>query len=128
MSDLQIGPTQDPEQDLIGTILSRFIVSFLSAIFGFVLIPLGYIIISFLGIDISEFEASSSAYFVVSVAIWLLIGLATPFRSMRRVFEELKGMMIEHAVLFIIAVVVFVFIYWFIITFIVSTIDSIFGI
>jgi vacuolar-type H+-ATPase subunit I/STV1 len=65
---------------------------------------------------------------MVSIAIWILIGLATPFRSMRRVFEELKGMVIEHVVIFIIAVVVFVFIYWFIITFIVSMIISVFGV
>jgi len=65
---------------------------------------------------------------MVSIAIWILIGLITPFRSIRRVFEELKDMVIEHVVYFIIAVVVFVLIYWFMITFIVSRIVSIIGV
>jgi hypothetical protein len=122
MFDLPTDPPQDPEQDLLGTILSRFIVTFLCAILGFVLVPLGYIVSIFLDIDTTEFEASSSTYFMVSIAIWILIGLTTPFRSIRRVFEELKGMLIDHVVIFIIAVVVFIPIYWFIITFIVSMI------
>jgi hypothetical protein len=128
MFALPTDPPQDTEQELLGTILTIFIVTFLCAILGFVLVPLGYIIVTFLTIDITEFEASSSTYFMVSIAIWILIGLITPFRSIRRVFEELKDMVIEHVVYFIIAVVVFVLIYWFMITFIVSRIVSIIGV
>jgi hypothetical protein len=126
MADLPTDSPQDPEEKLFETILSRFIVTFLCAVLGFVLIPLGYIFTSFIGIDITEFEASSSTYFLTSIVIWMLIGLITPFSSLRRVFEELKGMMIEYVVYFIIAVVVFVFIYWFIITYSVSLINSVF--
>ena len=121
-------PPQEPEQDLIGTILKKIIVTFLGAILGFVLIPLGYLIPSMLDLDITEFEASSSAYFMVSLAIWILIGLITPFRSLRRVFEELKGLMMEHVVIFIMAVIVFVLVYWFFISFVVSQIVSVIGV
>ena len=122
MPDLQIDPEEEPEQELFGIILYRIVVIFLSALLGFVLIPLGYIVISFFGFDITEFETSSSTFFIVSLAIWMLFGLCTPFMSLKRLFEDLKGMMVDHAVVFIIAVVVFVFIYWFLITFIVSII------
>jgi len=128
MSDLPTNLPEEPRQELLETILIKVIVTILCAILGFVLIPLGYIITSFLGIDISEFETSNATYFVVSTAIWILIGLITPFRSLRRVFEELKGMMIEYVVFFIIAVIVFTLIYWFIITLIVPMIISVFGI
>ena len=122
MSDLKIDPEEEPEQELFGIILYRIVVIFLSALLGFVLIPLGYIVISFFGFDITEFESSSSAYFIISLAIWILFGLCTPFMSLKRLFEDLKGMMVDHAVVFIIAVVIFVFIYWFLISFIVSII------
>jgi len=122
MSDLPTDPPEEPEQELVETILLKLIVAFLCALLGFVLVPLGYIIPSILDIDVTEFEASSSAYFMVSIAIWIIIGLTTPFKSIRRVFEELKDMFIEHAFIFVIAVVIFVFIYWFLITFIVSII------
>ncbi len=128
MSDIPKDPLEEPEQELFGIILYRSVVTFLSALLGFVLIPLGYVVISFLDVDITEFETSSSTYFIVSIAIWMLIGLITPFRSIKRLFEDLKSILIEHAVIFIIAIVVFVFIYWFLITIIVSTIVSIFGV
>jgi vacuolar-type H+-ATPase subunit I/STV1 len=128
MSALPTDPPQNPEHELFETLLSKFIVTFLFAILGFVLVLLAYVIPSTFDFDETVFETSSSTYFTVSIAIWMLIGLTTPFISLRRVFEELKGIMIQHVVIFITAVVVFVFIYWFIITFIVSTIVSIFGI
>jgi hypothetical protein len=65
---------------------------------------------------------------MVSLAIWILIGLITPFRSLRRVFEELKGLMMEHVVIFIMAVIVFVLVYWFFISFVVSQIVSVIGV
>lgn len=128
MSDLPIEPLEEPEQELLGVILYRFVVTFLSALLGFVLIPMGYFVISFFDVDVTEFEASSSIYFIISTAIWMFIGLITPFKSMKRSFEDLKGILTDHVVIFIVAVVVFVFIYWFLITFIVSIILSIFGI
>jgi hypothetical protein len=127
MSALPTDPQQDPEQELFGTLVSRFIVTFLFAILGFVLVLLAYIIPSTFDFDVAVFESSSSTYFTVSIAIWMLIGLITPFISLRRAFEELKGFMIEHVAIFIAAVVVFIFMYWFIITFIVSTIISVFS-
>jgi hypothetical protein len=128
MSDVPTNPPQNPEHELFETLLSKFIVTFLFAILGFVLVLLAYVIPSTFDFDETVFETSSSTYFTVSIAIWMLIGLTTPFISLRRVFEELKGIMFQHVVIFITAVVVFVFIYWFFITFIVSTIISIFGI
>ena len=128
MSDLPINPQENPEHDLFETILTRFIVTFLFAILGFILVLLAYLVPSTFDFDVTVFETSSSVYFTFSVAIWMCIGLITPFPSLRRVFDELKGFMMEHAFIFIAAVLVFVFIYWFMITFIVSTIVSVFGI
>jgi len=128
MSDLPKDPLEEPEQELLGIILYRFVVTFLSVLLGFVLIPIGYFVISFLDVDVTEFETSDTIYFIVSTAIWMLIGLITPFRSIKRLFEDLKSILTEHVVIFIIAVVVFVFIYWFLITIIVSIITSILSI
>jgi hypothetical protein len=128
MSDLLKDPLEEPEQELLGIILYRFVVTILSVLLGFVLIPIGYFVISFLDVDVTEFETSDTIYFIVSTAIWMLIGLITPFRSIKRLFEDLKSILTEHVVIFIIAVVVFVFIYWFLITIIVSIITSILSI
>jgi len=127
MPNLQINPQEEPEQELYEIILYRFVVAFLSALLGFILIPLGYFVISFFDVDVTEFETSDSIYFILSTAIWILIGLITPFRSMKRLFEDLKGILTGHVVIFFIAVVVFVFIYWFFITIFVSIIMSAFG-
>lgn len=128
MSDLPKDPLEEPEQELLGIILYRFVVTFLSVLLGFVLIPIGYLVISFLDVDVTEFETSDTIYFIVSTAIWMLIGLITPFRSIKRLFEDLKSIFTEHVVISIVAVVVFVFIYWFLITIIVSIITSILSI
>jgi len=128
MSALPTDPPKEPKQELFETILSKFIVTFLCALLGFVLIPLSYVFISFLDVDTTEFVTSSSTYFIVSIAIWILIGISTPFMSIRRVFEVLKDIAIDHVVIFIIAIVVFVFIYWFVITFIVSMVISVLGV
>lgn len=127
MPNLQINPQEEPEQELYEIILYRFVVALLSALLGFILIPLGYFVISFFDVDVTEFEASDSVYFILSTAIWILIGIITPFRSMKRLFEDLKGILTDHVVIFIIAVVVFVFVYWFLITILVSIIMSVFG-
>jgi len=100
MSALPTEPLEEPEQELLGIILYRFIVTFLSALLGFVLIPMGYFVISFLDVDVTEFETSSSIYFIISTAIWMLIGLSTPFKSMKRLFEDLKGILTDHVVIF----------------------------
>ena len=128
MSDLPINPQENPEDDLFDTILTRAIVTFLFAILGFVLVLLAYLVPATFDFDVAVFETSSSVYFAFSVVIWMLIGLITPFAFLRRVFDELKGFMMEHALIFIATVLVFVFMYWFIITFIVSTIVSVLGI
>jgi hypothetical protein len=128
MSDLPKDTLEEPEQELLGIILYRFVVTFLSVLLGFVLIPIGYFVISFFDVDVTEFETSDTIYFIVSTAIWMLIGLITPFRSIKRLFEDFKSILTEHVVIFIIAVVVFVFIYWFLITIIVSIITSILNI
>jgi hypothetical protein len=129
MSDLQIEPLEEPEQDsLFGTVVLRFIVAFICALLGFGFVLVGYAVALYLDIDVTEFGVSTSAYFIVSIVIWIMIGLSTPFKSMSRVFEEFKGVSAVRIAVFILVFAFFVLLYWYLITFIVSIIMSVIGV
>jgi hypothetical protein len=128
MADLQIDPMEEPEEEsLFGTIFLRSIVVFICALLGFGLVLVGYAVALYLEIDVTEFGASTWSYFIVSLTIWIVIGLTTPFRSMSRFFEEFKGISAIRVVVFILALAVFVLLYWYLLTVIVSIIMSVFG-
>ena len=128
MTDLPVDPPEEQEQEtFIGILLLRFMLTFLCAIIGFGLVLMGYAVALFLDIDIREFSAMTSAYFIISMGIWIVIGLSTPFTFISRLFEELKGKSPASVVIIILAIAVFVLLYWFLLTYSVSFIISVFS-
>ena len=84
MPDLPKDPLEQlrtTEQNYLGLYYIRSCVTFLSVVLlGFVLIPFSfYFVISFLDVDVTEFETSSSTYFIVSHCDFDVIGLITTF-------------------------------------------------
>ena len=128
ISDLPIDLPEEQEQEtFFGTIVLRCIVTFLCAILGFGLVLMGYAVALFLDIDIKEFSAWTSAYFIISIGLWVIIGLCIPIRVISSLFDELKGMPPVGVVIIILAFAVFVLLCWFLITYSVSFIMSFFG-
>jgi hypothetical protein len=128
MTDLQIEPPEESEQEsTFGTIFLRFGATFLSALFGFALIILGYIFAIFLNLDLEEFNTYTAVYFSVSIAIWILIGLFTPFALFQRAFDEFKGITFGRAIVIILVIGTFVILHWYIITIVTELLVSIFG-
>jgi len=125
-------PTKLPEeQGQVSTFETVFLISvvtFLCAIFGFVLVILGYCYTLLFGLDSEEFSNYTFVYFSISLAIWSLIGILTPFVYFKDFFEELKGLTFERAIVFIIVVGIFIVMYWYILTFAAQVIVSVFGI
>jgi hypothetical protein len=128
MSDLQNDPQEEQEQETIfGTIILKIIVTFLCGLLGFAFVIAGYAAAILLKLDRVEFSAFTSSYFIISVGIWVVIGLCTPFTVISRLFESMKGMTPVGVVIIILVFAVFVFLYWFLITYSVSFIISVFG-
>jgi hypothetical protein len=129
MSDLPIDSQEEQEQEtFFGTIVLRCIVMFLCTIIGFGLVLMGYAVALFLDIDIKEFSAWTSAYFIISIGLWVVIGLCTPLRVISSLFDKLKGMPPVGVVIIILVFAIFVLLYWFLITYSVSFIMSVFGV
>jgi hypothetical protein len=129
MSDLPIDSPEEQEQEtFFGTIVLRCIVMFLCTIIGFGLVLMGYAVALFLDIDIKEFSAWTSAYFIISIGLWVVIGLCTPLRVISSLFDKLKGMPPVGVVIIILVFAIFVLLYWFLITYSVSFIMSVFGV
>jgi hypothetical protein len=128
MADLPIEPPEESEQEtLFGTILLRVGAMFLSALLGFVLILLGYMFAIVMNLELDEFNAYTSVYFSISVAIWIMIGLFTPFARIQRFFEELKGVTFGRIIVFILVIGTFVIVHWYVITIATELLVSVFG-
>ena len=101
MSDLQLTRRKSKNKShKFGILVLRFIVTFLCTLIGFAFVLAGYDVAILLDINRREFSALTSAYFIISMGIWVIIGLSTPFTSISRVFEELRGMSSVHIVIF----------------------------
>jgi len=128
MEDLQIEPPEESEQESsYGTIFLRFGATFLSALLGFALVLLGYMVAILMDLNLEEFNTHTFVYFIVSIAIWIIIGLFTPFAIIQRFFEELKGVSFGRIIAFILIISTFVISYWYIITLVTQLLVSIFG-
>jgi hypothetical protein len=129
MSDLPIEPPEEQEQDtFFGAMVLKVIVTFLCGFLGFAFVIAGYAAAIVLELDLLEFSTFTSSYFIISIGIWVVIGLCTPMTIISGLFESLKGMAPGGVVIFILAFAVFVLLYWFLITYSVSFIISVFGI
>jgi hypothetical protein len=129
MPNVSINTPKKPEQEsAFETIALRSVVTFLNALFGFVLVILGYGIVSFFEFDSEEFSNYTFVYFSISLAIWIVIGLVTPYVYFRGFFEELRGLTIERTVAFIVVFGIFVIMYWYMLTLLAEMIVSVFGI
>jgi hypothetical protein len=128
MADLQIEPPEESEQlTSIGTKFLRFGAVFLCALLGLLLVFLGYMVAILMNLDLAEFNAYTSIYFCVSIAIWVLIGLFSPFALFQRFFEELKNVSAVRIIIFALVIGTFVILHWYIITITTQLIASIFG-
>jgi hypothetical protein len=128
MTDLQIEPPEESEQEtLFGTIFLRLGAVFLSALLGFALILLGYMFAILMNLELEEFNTHTSIYFFVSIAIWFLIGLFTPFARIQRFFEELKGVTAVRVLVFVLVIGTFVILHWYVITIATELLVSVFG-
>ena len=129
MADLQIEPPDESEQESIfGTIVLRFGTAFLCALFGLISALLGYGFALFLDLELGKFNTYTSVYFSITLALWILIGLTTPFAYFIRFFESFKGMTAGRAVVFILAIGAFVMLHWYMLSFVTELVVSIFGI
>ena len=128
MADLQIEPPEESEQlTSIGTKFLRFGATFLCALLGLLSVLLGYMVAILLHLDLEEFNTHTSVYFIVSIVIWILVGLFTPFALFQRFFEELKGVTVGRVVVFALVIGTFVIVHWYVITFATQLIVSVFG-
>jgi hypothetical protein len=128
MADLQIEPPEESEQEsLFGTIFLRVGTTFLCALLGLLLVLLGYMVAILMNLDLTEFNANASIYFSVSIAIWIIVGLTTPFALIQRLFEELKGVTFGRVIVFVLVVGTFVILHWYIITIATELLVSVFG-
>jgi glucan phosphoethanolaminetransferase (alkaline phosphatase superfamily) len=128
MTDLPIEPPEESEQEtLFGTIFLRLGAVFLSALLGFVLVLLGYMFAIVMNLELEEFNAYTSIYFSVSIAIWILIGLFMPFARIQRFFEELKGVTFGRIIVFVLVIGTFVILHWYVITIATELLVSVFG-
>ena len=129
MADLQIEPPEEPEQlTSFGTKFLRFGATFLCALLGLLLVLLGYMVAILFHLDLEEFNAYPFIYFSVSIVLWALIGLFTPFDLFQRFFEELKGVTAARVVVFALVIGTFVIVHWYVITIATQLIVSVFGI
>ncbi len=129
MADLQIEPPEEPEQlTSIGTKFLRFGATFLCALLGLLLVLLGYMVAILMHLELAEFNAYTSIYFSVSIVLWVLIGLFTPFALFQRFFEELKGVTAVRVVVFALVIGTFVIVHWYVITIATQLLVSVFGI
>jgi hypothetical protein len=129
MPNVSIDTPKKPEQvSAFETYVLRFVATFLCALFGFVLVILGYGFVSFFEFDSEEFSKYTFVYFSISLAIWIVIGLVTPYVYFRGFFEELRGSTFERTAAFIAAFGIFVILYWYVLTFLAGVIVSVFGI
>jgi hypothetical protein len=129
MPNLPIDPLRKSEQvSVFETIFLRSVVTFLSALFGFVLVLLGYTYTVIFDLDSEEFSKYTFVFFSISLAIWITIGLITPYAQFQGFFEELRGLTFERIIVFIVVFGTFILLYWYIITIAAEVIVSIFGI
>jgi hypothetical protein len=128
MTDLQIEPTEESEQESsFGTIFLRFGAAFLCALLGLISALLGYGFALFLDLELGNFNTYTSVYFSITLVLWILIGLTTPFAYFTRFFETFKGMTAGRAVVFILVFGTFVILHWYMLSFATELFVSIFG-
>ena len=129
MPNVLIDAPKKPEQEsTFETIFLRVVVTFLSTLFGFVLVILGYGITSIFDLDSEEFSKYTFVYFSISLAVWMMIGLMMPYVYFKGFFEELRGSTFERIIAFIAVFGAFVILYWYLLTFLAGAIVSVFGI
>lgn len=129
MADLHIDPPEESEQlTSFGTKFLRFGAAFLCALLGLLLVLLGYMVAILMHLELAEFNAYTSIYFSVSIVLWVLIGLFTPFALFQRFFEELKGVTAVRVVVFALVIGTFVIVHWYVITIATQLLVSVFGI
>jgi hypothetical protein len=128
MTDLPIDPPDEKEQETaFGTIFLRLGASFLCALLGLLFVLLGYMFAIVMNLELTEFNTYPSTYFSVSIVIWILIGLFTPFALIQRIFEELKGVTIGRIIVFILILGTFILLYWYALTFATELLVQVFG-
>jgi hypothetical protein len=129
MTNLQIEPPDELEQETaFGTIILRVGTTFLCVLFGLLLVLLGYMFAILMNFDLEVFNTHTSIYFSVSIAIWIMIGLFTPFAAIQRLFEQFKGVTSGRILVFILVIGTFILLYWYIITIATQLLASIFGV
>jgi hypothetical protein len=117
MADLQIEPPDESEEESkYVTILLRFGAAFLCSLFGLISAVLGYGFALFLDLDLEKFNTYTSIYFSITLALWILIGLTTPFTYFIQFFEAFKGMTAWRAVVFIFVAGTFFMVHWYILS------------
>ena len=128
MADLQIEPPEEPEQlTSFGAKFLRFGAAFLCALFGLLLVLLGYMVAILMHLELAEFNAYASIYFSVSIMIWIMIGLFMPFALFQRVFEVLRGVTVGRVIVFVLVIGTFVIVHWYVITIVTKLLVSVFG-
>jgi hypothetical protein len=129
MPTLPIHPPEEPIRDSVfETIFLKFVVTFLSTLFGFVLVILSYGYTYLFDLDSEEFSMYTFVYFSISLAIWFTIGLITPYAQFQGFLEELRGSTFERTIVLIVGIGIFIVLYWYILTFVAEIIVSVFGI
>jgi hypothetical protein len=128
MEELQIEPPVEPEQESAsGKLFLRIGATFLCMLLSLALVLLGYAFALFFDLDLEIFTANPSVYFIISLVLWILIGLTMPFAYYTRFFETLKGMTVGRVVVFILIIGTFVMLHWYLLSFATEIAVSVFG-
>ncbi|MGD1044193.1 MAG: hypothetical protein ABR936_02570 [Bacteroidota bacterium] len=128
MADLQIEPPDESEQESIfETIILRFGAAFLCSLFGLISALLGYGFALSIDLELEKFNTYTSVYFSITLVLWILIGLTTPFSSFKRFFESFKGMTAGRAVVILLGIGAFIVLHWYVLSFATELFVSVFG-
>jgi hypothetical protein len=128
MSDLQMEPPDESEQTSSSEkILLRIGATFLCVMFGFVLVLIGYLCAITFDFNLSVFVENTGTCLFVCLAIWIMIGLLTPFYLFQRFFERLSGITVEKIIVFVVVFGTLVILHWYVVTLATELLISIFG-
>lgn len=132
MSDLDFEPQDDSKREtLIVTIAVRIGLTLLLSFLSFLVIVLAHPLTVYLFGEPEAFKDHTSAYFLFSLILCIIIGVFTPFSSLKKSFvtiigspETTKFAPYQRIIIFLVVFLVFIVIYWYFLTLAVMIIFS----
>ena len=115
---------EEDEQSVLSKILLRAGLAAMMAVFGFALVILGYAYALIVVKQALEFSAYPGLYFLISVFLWIVIGLVAPAGRMAKMIDAVRSLMgstgasaFGRFLLYFLLFGVLVILYWYFLTF-----------